>query len=35
VEQALAAAGLSPADASLEEMEAHWRAAKDAERGAR
>ncbi|GGG26704.1 nucleoside triphosphate pyrophosphohydrolase [Caldovatus sediminis] len=35
VEQALAAAGLAPADATLEAMEAHWQAVKSAERDGR
>ncbi len=34
VEQGLAAAGWLPAEASLEEMEAHWTAAKRAEKTA-
>lgn len=35
VEQALAAAGLAPADATLEAMETHWQAVKSAERDGR
>jgi ATP diphosphatase len=35
MEQALAAAGLAPADATREEMEAHWQAVKSAERDRR
>jgi nucleoside triphosphate diphosphatase len=33
IEAALAAEGRTPAEATLEEMEAHWQAAKEAERG--